>query len=397
MDRASEDQDRIAQSREGLGSQVGHTGQPPRPAWIEVDLGRHRRNLRLIRAELGTGAGWLAAVKADAYGHGAVPIARQALEEGANRLGVATLAEAATLRDAGIHAPILLLGERHPDELPYIVEYRLEASLGELNTALLLDRLAQAAGVVVPVHLKINTGMNRFGAGWESAADLGSRMTRLPGLKVSGVMSHFAMSDEADKSFALEQLLRFRRALADLAAVGVKPELNHLCNSGGFLDLPEAHFNLVRLGILPLGVYPSAVCRRIDGIEPVLSVKARIVAVSRLGTGDTYGYGLRYRAPGPRRVGVLPLGYADGYPRLRDEGEVLVHGRRIPIIGGVAMDALGIDLTSVPEAGLGEEAVLLGKQDSEEITAREIARWKNSVAYDILSGWRSRLPRLYLP
>jgi alanine racemase len=153
---------------------------------------------------------------------------------------------------------------------------------------------------------------------------------------------------------------------------------------------------MVRLGILPLGVFPSRVCRRIEGVLPVMRVLAKIVAVRELRPGETYGYGLGYRAETTRRIGVLPIGYGDGFPRLRNEGQVLVHGRRVPILGGVAMDSLGIDLTDVPEASLGDEAVLLGSQGEASITAWDLAGWKGSVTYDVLAGWRERLPRVYL-
>jgi alanine racemase len=153
---------------------------------------------------------------------------------------------------------------------------------------------------------------------------------------------------------------------------------------------------MVRLGILPTGVYPSAVCRRLPGLQPVLSVKTRIVTIRNLQAGQIYGYGLRYRAPGPRRIGVLPIGYGDGYPRLKNCGHVLTHGYPAPVLGGVAMDALGIDLTAIPQAVLGDECVLLGNQGEHAVTAREIAEWGQTVVYDILAGWRHRLPRVEL-
>jgi alanine racemase len=204
------------------------------------------------------------------------------------------------------------------------------------------------------------------------------------------------MSDEADKTFALLQLQRFQEVLAALEARGVRVRHQHLCNSGGFLDLPQAHFNAVRVGLLQYGVYPSKVCRRLAGIEPVMTVKARIAGIQRLEAGDVVGYGMRYRAPGPRRIGVIPVGYGDNYPRVRNLGCVLAAGRRAPLVGGVAMDALTVDLTEIPEAGLWDEVVLMGRQGGEEISAHEVAQWKNSVSYDVLAGWRARLPRIYV-
>lgn len=380
------DQELIAQIRAG--------SRAPRPAWIDIDLAQLTRNFALIRAEMPADLQLLAVVKDQAYGHGAVTVARAALAAGATWLGVNTLDEGIELRGAGLNAPILLLGERHPDELPYCLQHGFAVSVGDVDLARLLDQLAQRAGRCLPVHLKVDTGMSRFGVRWDLAAQAAAHITRLPSLVLAGVMSHFSMSDEADKTFALEQISRFHQFLRALEALRIRPGLRHHCNSGGYLDLPQAHFDLVRLGILPLGVYPSAVCRRIPRLQPVLSVRARIVVVRTLQPGDIYGYGLKYRAASARRIGVLPLGYGDGYPRLRNTGHVLVHGQRAPILGGVAMDSIGIDLTGIPQAALWDEAVLLGRQNDEEISAHDLAAWKGSVSYDILAGWRSRLPRV---
>jgi len=209
-------------------------------------------------------------------------------------------------------------------------------------------------------------------------------------------MSHFAMSDELDKTFARLQLDRFQGLLSSLGPVGGKTLLKHICNSGGFLDLPEAHFDMVRLGILPLGIHPSEVCRRIDGLTPVMTVKARISSIQLLEAGDTVGYGMRYTARSRRRIGILPIGYGDGFPRVRNEGEVLVHGKRAPRIGGVSMDAMTIDLTDIPEANLWDEVTIMGSQNGEEISVRDLATLGKTVSYDVLAGWRSRLPRMYV-
>jgi alanine racemase len=206
-------------------------------------------------------------------------------------------------------------------------------------------------------------------------------------------MTHFAQSDEADKSFARLQQSRFYEVLDAMARRSVKVRYRHLCNSGGFLDLPDAHHEMVRVGILLYGVFPSLVCRRIPGIEPVMSIKARIAAIRRLKPGDVVGYGMRYTAPDERQIAVLPIGYGDGFPRVRNQGYALLHGRRAPILGGIAMDALTVDITGIPEARMWDEAVLMGRQGNEEITARDIAALKNSVTYDVLTSWRLRLRR----
>jgi len=375
---------------------LSSTERPPRPAWVEIDLAQLGRNFQLIAADKPCEVRLLSVVKDEAYGHGALPTACVALECGAEFLALSTIEEAIALRDRGIKARILLLGDRQETELPWCVAHDLTCCVSEPQIASQLAQLAARAGKHVPVHVKINTGMNRYGVRWTEAAPLIEQILATKSLDLEGVLTHFAQSDETDKTFALLQLARFNEVLRELAERGVLVKLRHLCNSGGFLDLPQAHGDMVRLGILPLGVYPSSVCRRIPGIQPVMSVKARLAAIQQLQPGDTVGYGMRYTAPSSRRIAVLPMGYGDGFPRVRNAGSALVHGRRAPIIGGVAMDALILDITDIPEARLWDEAVLMGRQGGEEISVNEVAKLKGSVSYDVLTGWRARLPRIYL-
>jgi len=377
---------------------VGEPAEPkplPRPAWIEIDLQRLSRNFRLINQDKPKGLQILSVVKDDGYGHGALAVARAALEAGAGFLGLSTLQEAITLRDQGVQARLLLLGDRPENELPWCVAHDLTCCVSEPVSVMQLSAAAARANKRVPVHLKVNTGMNRYGVRWTEAASLAQLIESTKSLYLEGVLSHFAQSDEADKGFAMLQLSRFEEALRNIAALGIKVKLKHLCNSGGFLDLHQAHFDMVRIGILPLGVYPSSVCRRIPGLEPVMTVKARIAAIQNLQAGDSVGYGMRYTATGPRRIAVLPIGYGDGFPRVRNQGCALVHGQRAPLVGGVAMDAITVDVTEIQAAKLWDEAVILGRQGAEEISVHDLAKLKNSVSYDLLAGWRARLPRLF--
>lgn len=369
---------------------------PPRSAWIEIDLEKLRGNFDAINTDKPKGLKFLSVVKDDAYGHGAVEVAKVALEHGAAFLAVSSLDEAMKLRDQEIAAPILLLGERQEAELEWCVEHRLTCCVNDKHGVAKLARLAARSGRVVPVHLKVNTGMNRYGVRWDEALPLIELIGGTKALALEGLLSHFSMSDETDKTFALLQLERFNQVLSGMAAKGVQTKVRHLCNSGGFLDLPQAYFDMVRVGILQFGVYPSKVCRRIPGIEPVMSVKARIVGVQNIQKDDAVGYGMRYRAPSARRIAVIPVGYGDGFPRVRNQGCVLVGGKRAPLVGGVAMDAFMVDITEIPEAGLWDEVVLMGRQGDEEISVHEVAQWKNSVSYDILAGWRERLPRIHV-
>lgn len=366
---------------------------PSRPAWIEIDLGRLRRNLQMIRADLPKPVELLAVIKDDAYGHGALDVARVAAEAGAWGYGLSTLEEAMTLRDAGVAAPLLLLGERQEAELSWCVAHDLTVCVNHARTIEHLAKLGAKLDKRIPVHVKVHTGMSRYGARWDEVLPLLEKISAEKSLRLEGMMTHFAQSDEIDKTFALLQLSRFNQVVAALGERGLAVRLKHVCNSGGFLDLPQAHFDMVRVGILLYGVFPSTVCRRLPGIEPVMSIKARIAAIQHLGPGETVGYGMRYTAPAPRRIAVLPIGYGDGFPRVRNQGCALLHGRRAPLVGGIAMDALMVDITDIPQAQMWDEAVLMGRQGSEEITVHDLAKLKNSVSYDVLTGWRLRLHR----
>jgi len=371
------------------------SGRPPRPSWVEIKLAQLRRNYQVINRNKSRGLEVLSVIKDEAYGHGALQVARVALESRASFLGLSTVEEAMALRVNGITAPILLLGDRLDAELPWCIAHDLTCCVSEAQAVRELGRLAARAGKRIPIHLKVNTGMNRYGVRWDQAGALLDVIVATRSLALEGVLSHFSQSDELDKSFALLQLERFREVLKLMEARELRVKFQHLCNSGGFLDLPVAHFDMVRLGILALGVYPSSVCRRMEGIAPVMTVKARIAAIQKLEPGDSVGYGMRFTAGSARRIAVLPLGYGDGFPRVRNQGCALIHGRRAPLVGGVAMDAFMVDITDIPEAKLWDEAVLMGRQGTEEISVHEVAKWKNSVSYDVLPGWRARLPRIY--
>lgn len=367
---------------------------PQRPAWTEIDLGRLRSNLRLIRRELPHELKWLAVVKDDAYGHGALEVARLALEAGAWGLGLSTLEEATQLRAAGITAPLLLFGERQEAELEWCVAHHLTVCVNEAHTVRALARAAASFEQRVPVHLKINTGMSRYGVRWDEALPLAARIVAEKSLRLEGVMTHFAQSDETDKTFANLQFARFQEVLRALEQAGIPVPLRHCCNSGGLLDLPHAHLDLVRIGILLHGVLPSTACRSLPGLEPVMSVKARIAALQTVKAGEVVGYGMRYQAASRRRIAILPIGYGDGFPRVRNEGCALIHGCRAPLVGGVAMDAITVDVTDIPQAQLWDEAVIMGRQGGEEITVRDLASLQHTVPYEVLTHWQLRLRRL---
>lgn len=366
-----------------------------RPAWIEVDLDAVTHNLRQLRAGLGD-VRLCAVVKADGYGHGAVMIARHLEAEGVERLAVVSLDEAAELRRAGVGTAILNLGPIFPDQARRAVELDIEQMAWEPRLLDALEGAAQSLGRRPRIHFKIDTGMSRYGIPWPEALTLISRMGEWPHLEWLGAMTHFPMSDGLDKSFALLQIERFTGIRRAAAAEGWQIPLWHMCNSGGVLDLPQAHLEMVRVGLMLYGHYPSQEVRRPYDLRPAMQVKCRLAALRTIGRGDTVGYGRRFMAEGTERVGVLPIGYADGYDRkLRNIGQVLLHGQRAPIIGGLCMDACFIRLTGMAEAAAGDPVTLMGREGGEEISPHEIARLIDSVSYEVLARWGRRLPRLY--
>jgi alanine racemase len=370
------------------------TSEPP--AWVEIDLRQFRRNWEAINSCRPQGVGIAYVVKDDAYGHGALPLAQIALDLGAEILVVAAVEEGLKLRAGGIDAPILVLGERTPDDYIVCVNHHFAACVGSHAGLAELKQIIKSTGRSVPIHLKIDTGMSRYGFRWSDTDALVRDLRAAPEITVEGVLSHFAMSDELDKTFARLQLSRFNEVVQKMHAAGLNLKYRHICNSGGFLDLPEAHFNLVRSGILPLGVYPSKVCRRIEGIAPIMSVKSRIAAIKELQPGDHVGYGMRFTAEKPMRTAVIPIGYGFGYPRVRNQGHVLIHGQRARIIGGVSMDAMTVDLTEIIDAKQWDEVTLLGRNQQDEITIHDIAALRNSVSYEAMVSWSARLPRRFL-
>ena len=367
-----------------------------RPAWLEIDLGQLKRNFEIINRDKPAALKFISVIKDQAYGHGAVEVGRVALEFGATHLAVATIDEGLELRKNGITAPVMLFGERTGEELKLCLQHDFTCFINDTEKADRFGRLAADAHKRAAVHLEVDTGLSRYGVRWTRASEVIEYIIKSKALTLEGVMSHFAMSDELDKRYALLQLERFQQVLKEMDQRGIRVKCRHMCNTGGFLDLPQAHFDLVRTGILQLGVYPSQVCRRISGLAPVMSVKCQVAAIRDLEVGDYVGYGMRYRAESPRRIAVLPVGYGDGYPRVRNHGHVLIHGKRAPIIGGNAMDAMMMDITEIPQTKLWDEVVLMGKQGDEEISVHEIAQLKGSVSYDILTGWSWRLPRRYV-
>jgi len=335
----------------------------------------------------------LAAVKKNAYGHGAVSVARAAVAAGAEWLGVFSVEEGAELRDAGITTPILIMGCVPCAQVATVIQKNLTPTVIETELPLALDRAAQSMETTINVHIKVDTGLNRFGANIEDVASLLRFVSALGRVKIGGLYTHFASADEPDRSTTEIQLQRFLKVATNCP----EPKFLHAANSAATLRFPETHLNMVRVGIAMYGVDPSPITERTFPLEPVLSLKSRVVRLHWIKAGEGVSYGLTWIAEKDALVALIPFGYGHGLPRLlSNRGQVLVHGQRVPIRGRVCMDQCVVDVTDVAEVGVGDEVVLLGRQGSEEITAEEIANWANTISYEVFTGIWTGLPRIYV-
>jgi alanine racemase len=363
-----------------------------RPVWAEVDLDAVARNTCLLKGQA-NGAALLAVVKANAYGHGAVVVARAALAAGADGLGVICVDEGEQLRRAGIAAPILVMGHTPATDAARLVDLSLTATVASRETAEALARAAAQRGVRLGVHVKVDTGLNRYGFTPAEALALADWLRDLSSLEVEGLFTHFASSDELDKGYTLEQYARFRQVAE---GIGWAP-IRHVSNTATLLDMPELSLEMVRPGLGIYGLYPLGVAQRDLGLVPALSLKSRIVRLNTLAPGDPVSYGRTWRAARPSLIGLVMCGYADGLPRsLSSLGSVLVRGQRVPIVGRVCMDMCMVNVTDVANVAVGDEVVLIGCQGGEEISADEVAELAGTISYEILSGITARVPRLYL-
>lgn len=372
-----------------------------RQAWGDVDLGAVRDNTRAL-AELARPAALLAVVKADGYGHGAVPVAKAALDAGATWLGVALVEEGAALRSEGIDAPILVLSEPPLPAAAVVVSERLTPVV---YTPAGIEALAKAnvhADEPLPVHLKVDTGMHRVGCAPDAALDLVDAIAARDELALEGICTHFANADDLDRAHTEGQIARFNELLAELDTRGMRPQLVHAANSAGLLNHPDARYDLVRCGIALYGVAPAPELADRVALRPVLSLRAQVSHVRDLDAGDRVSYGLRYALPQAGRVATVPVGYADGVPRNLGlaGGEVLIRGTRYPIAGTVTMDQLMVDVTRMPSGDApveaGDDVVLLGRDGDEEITAQEWAEHLGTIGYEIVTGIGPRVPRRYV-
>jgi alanine racemase len=366
------------------------------PSFATIDLDAYAHNLRVVRDLSGPDAKILAVVKANAYGHGLVPVARKAVATGAAMLGVATVDEGVTLRDAGITAPVVVLFQPAIDALPAVVEYGLTLVLADRDTAEHLGEIARKANRVVPVHCQIDSGMGRQGFDIESAANDIQFLTRISHIDIEGLCTHFPIANKKDDEFTLNQVRAFKNVAKQLERAGIPFEMVHAANSAGIVNYPKSAFDMVRPGIMAYGVWPADDTPAQNPLRPVLRWETSVTQVRELEAGANISYGRTYTAASRMRVAILPVGYADGYRhRLSNRAEVLIHGKRCPVRGSVCMDQTVVDITSVPSAKAGDTVVLIGEDRGQRITADELAAHANTIPYEILTGIGARVPRIY--
>ncbi|MBI3965440.1 MAG: alanine racemase [Chloroflexi bacterium] len=367
-----------------------------RPAWVEVDLDAIAANVAEARRRLASHTALGVVVKANAYGHGVLAVAEAALAAGATWLVVNAADEALQLRRAGFQAPVLIVGFTAPGEAAAIVDSRVTPSLTAAAQIEALTAAARAAGITQPVHVKVDTGLGRGGLLPDEVLPFVRKVVAV-GLDFEGLFTHFAVADSADKSHSRSQLQRFHAVLAELDAAGMRPRIRHAANSAAVLDLPDAHFDLVRYGIALYGLDPSDEVGPAFPLRPALSLKGGIVRLRTLPAGATVGYGCTFVATRPTKVALVPIGYADGLRRgLSNQGFALVRGSRCPIIGRVSMDQCSLDVTSVPDVSEGDEVVFVGTQNDATVTADEVAALLDTINYEVVCGLGPRLPRVYL-
>ncbi|AFM39798.1 alanine racemase [Desulfosporosinus acidiphilus SJ4] len=365
-----------------------------RQAWAEVNLQALKDNYYKLQAY--TQSEMMPIVKADAYGHGIIPVVKTLMNCGAKRFGVALLQEALELKAAFPKLDIMVIGAPEIDQWDTYVKEDIIPAIFNFSQARALSEAAVKLGRRARLHLKIDTGMSRIGFRDTDVSEI-VKIGSLPSLFIEGIFTHFATADQKDLTFARQQLKRFEILFEKLKKAGLKIPIRHAANTAAILQFPEAHFELVRPGIGLYGLVPSSQVGAQVGLEPVMSWKAKVSHFKKIKTGETVSYGRTFQAAYPTAVATIPLGYADGLRRaLSNYGEMLIHGRRSTMIGRICMDQTMLDVTKIPGVKVGDVVTILGKDGYEQITATEMAEWLGTISYEITCGISQRVPRIYL-
>ncbi len=364
-----------------------------------IDLDALEYNIKSIRKKTPEGTGIIGVIKADAYGHGSVEVAQVLLENGADWFAVAVVDEGLNLRKHGINAPILLLGYTPELRFEDVINNGFIQTMYSYEMAEKLSKTAVRLGKTAVVHIKIDTGMGRIGYRVnDEAADEIVRISKLPGIEVNGMFTHFAASDEADKAYTNMQFERFMKMDKMLKDRGLNIPIRHAANSAAIMDIDSMMLNMVRPGIILYGAYPSdeVVKENLD-LRPVMSIKTHVSFVKEVEKGDCISYGRTYTAPDKRKIATIPVGYADGFIRAyAKEGKVLIKGKFAPIVGRICMDQFMVDVTDIDDVKINDEVVLMGTQGENSITADDIAKALNTINYEVFCTLSKRVPRQYI-
>ena len=383
------------ESLPGLTREMIPSVQPQQRAWLEIDRDAIRHNTAQLLGSFKPGCQLMAVVKADGYGHGAVTVAEAALDGGASSFGVATLAEGIELRQAGIQAPILVLGNlQQPEEFRCCLHWQLSPTISSLRQGLIGSNVAVAGGKPLLAHLKLDTGMARLGIDWQQGPKLLEELQQLDGLSIAGVYSHLADADNPDGRLNATQQERFEAVLRRFHELELQPGLRHLANSAGTLSSPELHYDMVRVGLSLYGHTPAAHLKQLP-LRPAMSVHAKVTLLRDVPAGAGVSYGHQFHTTRPSRLAVLGIGYADGVSRrLSGQMEVLAEGRRLPQVGAITMDQIVIDATDLPQLDIGDSVTLLGSSGSETIGPQAWSDVCQSIPWEVLCSFKHRLPRL---
>ena len=386
-------------SRQGKGLSTKHhdaSGGLCQRAWVEIDRRALLHNVQQLRKLLAHPTQLMAVVKADAYGHGATMVAQTVLEAGAGGLCVATLQEGIQLREAGIEAPILLLGATNtPEQVQAIAQWQLQPTICTPQQALVFSDTLSGIKKTLLVHLKLDTGMSRLGMPWQEAIQFVQLVQGLPYLKIASVYSHLATADSPDPTVMKLQHQRFEDAIAQLRSAGITPPRLHLANSAATLTDPALHYDLVRVGLALYGLYPAEHLRKVVDLKPVMQVKARVTQVKTIPPGTGVSYGYQFIADRQMRLAVVGIGYADGIPRnLSNKMTVLIRGQRVRQIGAITMDQLMLDVSEIPDLQTEEVVTLIGQDGNLQFSADDWAQTLGTISWEILCSFKHRLPRV---
>lgn len=359
--------------------------------YTEINLEAIKNNIKEIRKLLAAGVKFMAVVKANAYGHGAVAVSRAAVEAGADYLAVANLKEAMELREAGIVSPILILTESPTSVMDEIIQYDLSQTVYSVTEAAALSEEARKRNKIARIHVKVDTGMGRVGVLPSEAMAFTKKISSLPNLGLEGIFSHFAKAEDPHDNFTLEQFRKFQQIISRVNNIPIK----HAANSAAVLFHPETHLDMVRVGLMIYGLYPVGNSRNLVRLKSSLSFKSRVTYLKKVPAGTPLSYGCTYVTPGETIIVTIPVGYADGFSRrLSNRGQVIIRGKRYPVAGKVTMDMTMVNVGNA-KVEIGDEVVLIGEQNGQAISVEEIAQLEDTISYEVICGIGKRVPRIY--